>query len=145
MILDNTVTIAGEEVTKEKFGRAATCELHRTFTGNVLFTKDLSSLEQNFDKSVEQKFADAHVAEVDGVEICFWKTNGGIPFSDMLLDFVQIGAITWETAFNSVKQRQAEDETSLSFIKEDGMIRFMADWEVIDFWRDKRLATMEAV
>ena len=142
MILENTVNIAGEEVTKEKFGLAATCELHRTFTGNVLFTKDLSTLEQNFDKSVEQKFADAHVAEVDGVEICFWKTNGGIPFSDMLLDFVQIGAISWDTAFNSVKARNEEDETSLSLVREDGMVRFEANWEVIDMFRDKRLASV---
>jgi hypothetical protein len=143
MKLDNTVEIAGEEVTKERFGLAAQSELHRTFTGKVLFEKDLSSLEANFEKSVEGDFnRNAAVAEVDGVEVCFWKSNGGIPFSDMLLDFVQIGKITWETAFNSVKQRQEEDSETLTIVRDGETVRLEANWEIIDFWRNKRLATI---
>ncbi len=46
------------------------------------------------DNSVETSFEGT--AQVDGLTV--WKSNGEVPFADMLLDFVQIGAITFEHA-----------------------------------------------
>ena len=109
-ILENKVEIAGEIVKKERFGFAARNELHRTFTGNVLFEKDAPK----FHTSVEKNFEGATL--LDGVVV--WKSNGAIPFADMILDFVQIGAIDMETAERSVAARKADDKL---FWKEFGL------------------------
>ena len=117
MILENTVEIAGETVTKQRFGLASINDENKTFTGDVLFTSQKSN---DFSKSIEEKFEDT--AQVDGLTV--WKSNGAIPFADMLLDFVQIGAITLEQAEFSILQRQKDDSASLDglYRAEDGNI-----------------------
>ena len=138
MILENTVEIAGETVRKERFGLASINDENKTFTGDVLFT---SQKGNNFSKSIEEKFEDT--AQVDGLTV--WKSNGAIPFADMLLDFVQIGAITFEQAEFSVLQRQKDDSASLDnlYRAEDGNI-YLGE-RALDY-RDERLAKIaEAV
>jgi len=138
MILENTVEIAGETVRKERFGLASINDENKTFTGDVLFT---SQKGNNFSKSIEEKFEDT--AQVDGLTV--WKSNGAIPFADMLLDFVQIGAITFEQAEFSVLQRQKDDSASLDtlFRADDGNI-YLGEG-ALDY-RDERLAKIaEAV
>ena len=138
MILENTVEIAGETVRKERFGLASINDENKTFTGDVLFT---SQKGNNFSKSIEEKFEDT--AQVDGLTV--WKSNGAIPFADMLLDFVQIGAITFEQAEFSVLQRQKDDSASLDnlYRAEDGNI-YLGEG-ALDY-RDERLARIaEAV
>ena len=136
MILENTVEIAGETVRKERFGLASINDENKTFTGDVLFT---SQKGNNFSKSIEEKFEDT--AQVDGLTV--WKSNGAIPFADMLLDFVQIGAITFEQAEFSVLQRQKDDSASLDtlFRADDGNI-YLGEG-ALDY-RDERLAKLEA-
>ena len=138
MILENTVEIAGETVRKERFGLASINDENKTFTGDVLFT---SQKGNNFSKSIEEKFEDT--AQVDGLTV--WKSNGAIPFADMLLDFVQIGAITFEQAEFSLEQKAKDDEASLAtlFRAEDGNI-YLGEG-ALDY-RDERLAKIaEAV
>ena len=135
-MLANEVKIAGETVRKERFGLANSNPDHRTFTGDVLFT---SQKGNNFSKSIEEKFQDT--AQVDGLTV--WKSNGAIPFADMLLDFVQIGAITFEQAEFSLLQRQKDEEASLAtlFRADDGNI-YLGEG-ALDY-RDERLAKLEA-
>lgn len=138
MILENTVEIAGETVTKQRFGLASINDENKTFTGDVLFT---SQKGNNFSKSIEEKFEDT--AQVDGLTV--WKSNGAIPFADMLLDFVQIGGITLEQAEFSILQRQKDDSASLDTLyrAEDGNI-YLGEG-ALDY-RDERLAKIsEAV
>lgn len=138
MILENTVEIAGETVTKQRFGLASINDENKTFTGDVLFTSQKSN---DFSKSIEEKFEDT--AQVDGLTV--WKSNGAIPFADMLLDFVQIGAITLEQAEFSILQRQKDDSASLDSLyrAEDGNI-YLGEG-ALDY-RDERLAKIaEAV
>ncbi len=138
MILENTVEIAGETVTKQRFGLASMNDENKTFTGDVLFT---SQKGNNFSKSIEEKFEDT--AQIDGLTV--WKSNGAIPFPDMLLDFVQIGAITLEQAEFSILQRQKDDSASLDTLyrAEDGNI-YLGEG-ALDY-RDERLAKIsEAV
>ena len=138
MILENIVKIAGETVTKQRFGLASINDENKTFTGDVLFT---SQKGNNFSKSIEEKFEDT--AQVDGLTV--WKSNGAIPFPDMLLDFVQIGAITLEQAEFSILQRQKDDSASLDTLyrAEDGNI-YLGEG-ALDY-RDERLAKIsEAV
>ena len=74
-----------------------------------------------------------------------WKSNGAIPFPDMLLDFVQIGAITLEQAEFSILQRQKDDSASLDTLyrADDGNI-YLGEG-ALDY-RDERLAKItEAV
>lgn len=135
-MLANEVKIAGETVRKERFGLASSNPDHRTFTGDVLFT---SQKGNNFSKSIEEKFQDT--AQVDGLTV--WKSNGEVPFADMLLDFVQIGAITFEQAEFSLLQKQKDDSAALEtlFRNEDGMIVL---GEGALNYRDERLAKLEA-
>ena len=134
--LNNEVKIAGETVTKQRFGLAHSNPENRTFTGDVLFT---SQKKNDFSKSIEEKFLDT--AQVDGLTV--WKSNGEIPFADMLLDFVQIGAITFEQAEFSLLQKQKDESASLKTLyrNEDGMI--VLGEGALDY-RDKRLAKLEA-
>lgn len=136
MLLENEVKIAGETVRKERFGLAAINEENKTFTGDVLFTEQKKN---DFSKSIEEKFQDT--AQVDGLTV--WKSNGAIPFADMLLDFVQIGAITFEQAEFSLLQRQKDEEASLAtlFRADDGNI-YLGEG-ALDY-RDERLAKLEA-
>ena len=135
-ILNDTVKIAGETVRKERFGLANSNPDHRTFTGDVLFT---SQKGNNFSKSIEEKFEDT--AQVDGLTV--WKSNGEVPFADMLLDFVQIGAITFEQAEFSLLQKQKDQSASLDtlFRAEDGNI-YLGEGALN--YRDERLAKLEA-
>jgi len=138
MILENTVEIAGETVRKERYGLASINDENKTFTGDVLFT---SQKGNNFSKSIEEKFEDT--AQVDGLTV--WKSNGAIPFPDMLLDFVQIDAITLEQAEFSILQRQKDDSASLDTLyrADDGNI-YLGEG-ALDY-RDERLAKIaEAV
>lgn len=121
-ILSNEVTIAGKTETKQKFGMAAVHDENKTFTGDVLLTKQLRGDPNGriWDKSIEQRFEET--AQVDGLTV--WKSNGEIPFADMLLDFVQIGGITFEQAEFSLLQKAKDDEASLAtlFKAKDGNI-----------------------
>jgi hypothetical protein len=135
MILDNEVKLAGETVRKERFGLASMNDDHKTFTGDVLYT---SQKGNNFSKSIEEKFEDT--AQVDGLTV--WKSNGEVPFADMLLDFVQIGAITFEQAEFSTLQKQKDQSASLDtlFRAEDGNI-YLGEG-ALDY-RDERLAKIK--
>ena len=137
MILDNEVVIAGETVRKERFGMASVRDENKTFTGDVLFT---TQKQNDFQKSIEEKFQDT--AQVDGLTV--WKSNGEVPFSDMLLDFVQIGAITFEQAEFSVLQKQKDEKASLAtlFRADDGNI-YLGEG-ALDY-RAERLAKLEEV
>ena len=137
MILDNEVKIAGETVTKQRYGMASVHDENKTFTGDVLFTDQLRADPNGniWDKSIETKFQDT--AQVDGLTV--WKSNGEVPFADMLLDFVQIGAITLEQAEFSLIQKQKDQSASLDtlFRADDGNI-YLGEG-ALDY-RDERLA-----
>ena len=134
-MLANEIKIAGETVRKERFGLASSNPENRTFTGDVLFT---NQKQNDFSKSIEEKFQDT--AQVDGLTV--WKSNGEVPFADMLLDFVQIGAITFEQAEFSLLQKQKDDSAALEtlFRNEDGMIVL---GEGALNYRDERLAKIQ--
>jgi hypothetical protein len=134
--LEDIVEIAGETVRKERFGMASMNDDHKTFTGDVLYT---SQKGNNFSKSIEEKFQDT--AQVDGLTV--WKSNGEVPFADMLLDFVQIGAITVEQAEFSVLQKQKDASASLDtlFRADDGNI-YLGEGALN--YRDDRLAKIGA-
>ena len=143
MILENTVEIAGETVRKERYGMASIHDENKTFTGNVLYKNQIRTAPSGYshDNSIETKFEDT--AQVDGLTV--WKSNGAIPFPDMLLDFVQIGAITFEQAEFSILQRQKDDSASLDTLyrADDGNI-YLGEG-ALDY-RDERLAKIaEAV
>ena len=135
-MLANEVKIAGETVRKERFGLANSNPENRTFTGDVLFT---NQKRNDFSKSIEEKFEDT--AQVDGLTV--WKSNGEVPFADMLLDFVQIGAITFEQAEFSLLQKQKDEKASLAtlFRADDGNI-YLGEGALN--YRDERLAKLEA-
>tara|TARA_Y100000768_G_scaffold53567_1_gene35281 strand:+ start:30 stop:458 length:429 start_codon:yes stop_codon:yes gene_type:complete len=141
MILDNEVNIAGETVTKQRFGMASVHDENKTFTGDVLFTDQLRADPNGniWDKSIETKFQDT--AQVDGLTV--WKSNGEVPFADMLLDFVQIGAITFEQAEFSLEQKNKDQAASLDtlFRHTDGNI-YLGEG-ALDYRKD-RLAKIEA-
>ena len=141
MILDNEVTIAGETVRKERYGMASIHDENKTFTGDVLFTDQLRADPNGniWDKSIEMQFE--KTAQVDGLTV--WKSNGEVPFADMLLDFVQIGAITLEQAEFSLIQKNKDQEKSLStlFRHTDGNI-YLGEG-ALDY-RQERLAKIEA-
>jgi hypothetical protein len=135
MHLDNEVKIAGETQRKERFGLASINDDHKTFTGDVLYT---SQKGNNFSSSIEEKFQDT--AQVDGLTV--WKSNGEVPFADMLLDFVQIDAITFEQAEFSTIQKNKDAEASLEtlFRHTDGNI-YLGE-NALDY-RAERLAKIE--
>ncbi len=141
MILDNEVTIAGETVRKERYGMASIHDENKTFTGDVLFTDQLRPDPRGkiWDRSIEMQFE--KTAQVDGLTV--WKSNGEVPFADMLLDFVQIGAITFEQAEFSLIQKQKDQDASLEtlFRADDGNI-YLGEG-ALDY-RDERLAKIEA-
>ena len=136
MYLEDTIEIAGETVRKQRFGLANSYDANRTFTGDVLYTTQKLN---DFQKSIEEKFEDT--AQVDGLTV--WKSNGEVPFADMLLDFVQIGRITFEQAEFSLLQKQKDNEASLDtlFRAEDGNI-YLGEG-ALDY-RAERLAKLEA-
>tara|TARA_Y100000996_G_scaffold227336_1_gene178739 strand:- start:55 stop:486 length:432 start_codon:yes stop_codon:yes gene_type:complete len=142
MILDNEVTIAGETVRKERYGMASIHDENKTFTGYVLFTNQLRADSNGniWDKSVEQNFE--NTAQVDGLTV--WTSNGEVPFADMLLDFVQIGAITLEQAEFSLIQKQKDQDASLEtlFRADDGNI-YLGEG-ALDY-REERLAKLAEV
>ena len=117
MILDNTITIAGETVNKERYGMASIHDENKTFTGDVLYKSQIRTAPSgySYDNSIETKFQDT--AQVDGLTV--WKSNGEVPFADMLLDFVQIGAITLEQAEFSLLQKQKDQSASLETLYRD--------------------------
>jgi hypothetical protein len=137
-MLANEVKIAGETVRKERFGMASVNDDNKTFTGNVLFKSQLPKNNMSYDNSIETKFLDT--AQVDGLTV--WKSNGEVPFSDMLLDFVQIGAITFEQAEFSLLQKAKDDEASLAtlFRHSDGNI-YLGE-NALDY-REERLAKIK--
>tara|TARA_Y100000389_G_C17344462_1_gene455100 strand:+ start:154 stop:585 length:432 start_codon:yes stop_codon:yes gene_type:complete len=141
MILDRQIEIAGETQTKQRFGMASIHDENKTFTGDVLFTDQLRADPNGniWGTSIEQKFQDT--AQVDGLTV--WKSNGEVPFSDMLLDFVQIGAITLEQAEFSAIQKNKDASASLETLyrAEDGNIYLGEDSLQ---YRDERLAKIEA-
>tara|TARA_B100000459_G_scaffold144702_1_gene107952 strand:- start:562 stop:990 length:429 start_codon:yes stop_codon:yes gene_type:complete len=141
MILDNEVNIAGETVTKQRFGMASVHDENKTFTGDVLFTDQLRADPNGniWDKSIEMQFE--KTAQVDGLTV--WKSNGEVPFADMLLDFVQIGAITFEQAEFSLEQKNKDQAASLDtlFRHTDGNI-YLGEG-ALDYRKD-RLAKIEA-
>ena len=142
MILDNEVTIAGETVRKERYGMASIHDENKTFTGNVLYKNQIRTAPSGYshDNSVETSFEGT--AQVDGLTV--WKSNGEVPFADMLLDFVQIGAITLEQAEFSLLQKQKDQSASLDtlFRADDGNI-YLGEG-ALDY-REERLAKLAEV
>jgi hypothetical protein len=140
MYLENEIKIAGETQRKQRFGFASMHDENKTFTGEVLFTSQLRADPNGniFSSSIEQKFEDT--AQVDGLTV--WKSNGEVPFADMLLDFVQIGAITFEQAEFSTIQKNIDAEASLDtlFRADDGNI-YLGEG-ALDY-RQGRLAKIE--
>ena len=140
-MLEGTVKIAGETVSKQRFGMASVHDDNKTFTGEVLFTEQLRADPNGniWSKSIEQKFEDT--AQVDGLTV--WKSNGEVPFADMLLDFVQIGRITFEQAEFSTLQKQKDQSASLDtlFRADDGNI-YLGEGALN--YRDERLAKIGA-
>tara|TARA_R110000772_G_C12938320_1_gene400629 strand:+ start:77 stop:508 length:432 start_codon:yes stop_codon:yes gene_type:complete len=137
MTLQNTVEIAGEVVNKERYGMASIHDENKTFTGNVLFKSEIRTASggYSYDDSIETSFE--NTAQVNGLTV--WKSNGAIPFADMLLDFVQIGAITLDQAEFSTAQRQKDETASLSSLvrgKDGGL--YLAEDSLN--YRDERLA-----
>ena len=101
---------------------AAHHDENKTFTGDVLYKSQIRTAPSgySYDNSIETKFQDT--AQVDGLTV--WKSNGEVPFADMLLDFVQIGAITLEQAEFSLIQKNKDQAASLEtlFRADDGNI-----------------------
>ena len=137
MILDNTVIIAGETVNKERWGMAAHHDENKTFTGDVLYKNQIRTAPSgySYDNSIETKFQDT--AQVDGLTV--WKSNGEVPFADMLLDFVQIGAITLEQAEFSLIQKQKDQSASLDTLFSADAGNIYLGEGALDY-RDERLA-----
>tara|TARA_B100000927_G_scaffold291522_1_gene294195 strand:- start:134 stop:565 length:432 start_codon:yes stop_codon:yes gene_type:complete len=142
MILDNQVIIAGETVNKERWGMAAHHDENKTFTGNVLYKSQIRTAPSGYshDDSVETNFE--KTAQVDGLTV--WKSNGEVPFADMLLDFVQIGAITFEQAEFSLIQKQKDQSASLDtlFRAEDGNV-YLGEG-ALDYRKDRLAKIAEA-
>ena len=139
-MLANEVKIAGETIRKQRFGMASVHDDNKTFTGDVLFTEQLRPDPNGniWGKSIEMKFEDT--AQVDGLTV--WKSNGEVPFADMLLDFVQIGAITFEQAEFSLEQKAKDDEASLATLyrADDGNI-YLGEGALN--YREERLAKIK--
>ena len=137
MYLEDRVVIAGETQDKQRFGMASIHDENKTFTGDVLYKSQIRTAPSgySYDNSIETKFQDT--AQVDGLTV--WKSNGEVPFADMLLDFVQIGAITLEQAEFSLIQKQKDQSASLDtlFRADDGNI-YLGEG-ALDY-RDERLA-----
>ena len=110
---------------------------NKTFTGNVLYKNQIRTAPSGYshDNSIETNFEGT--AQVDGLTV--WKSNGEVPFADMLLDFVQIGAITLEQAEFSLIQKQKDQDASLEtlFRADDGNI-YLGEG-ALDY-REERLA-----
>jgi len=142
MILDNQVIIAGETVNKERWGMAAHHDENKTFTGNVLYKSQIRTAPSGYshDDSIETNFE--NTAQVDGLTV--WKSNGEVPFADMLLDFVQIGAITFEQAEFSLIQKQKDQSASLDtlFRAEDGNV-YLGEG-ALDYRKDRLAKIAEA-
>ena len=142
MILDNQVIIAGETVNKERWGMAAHHDENKTFTGNVLYKSQIRTAPSGYshDDSIETNFE--NTAQVDGLTV--WKSNGEVPFADMLLDFVQIGAITFEQAEFSLIQKQKDQSASLDtlFRADDGNI-YLGEG-ALDYRKDRLAKIAEA-
>ena len=140
MILENEVTIAGETVRKERFGMASIYDENKTFTGNVLYKSQLPENHNSYDNSIETKFLDT--AQVDGLTV--WKSNGEVPFADMLLDFVQIGAITFEQAEFSLIQKNKDQEASIATLYRDENGNLFLGEDALNY-RKERLAKIAEV
>ena len=123
-LLPQKVEVAGEVVTK--------LGTRETFTGDPLLKSEVVG---SYDNSIETKFEGT--AQVDGLTV--WTSNGEVPFADMLLDFVQIGAITMEQVEFSLRQKQKDQEASLAtlFKAKDGNLYLGED--ALNY-RDDRLA-----
>jgi hypothetical protein len=137
MYLENRVVIAGQYVDKQRFGMASIHDENKTFTGDVLYKSQIRTAPSgySYDNSIETKFQDT--AQVDGLTV--WKSNGEVPFADMLLDFVQIGGITLEQAEFSLLQRQKDASASLETLyrADDGNV-YLGEGALA--YRDERLA-----
>ncbi len=137
MYLEDRVVIAGETQDKQRFGMASIHDENKTFTGDVLYKSQIRTAPSgySYDNSIETKFQDT--AQVDGLTV--WKSNGEVPFADMLLDFVQIGGITLEQAEFSLLQRQKDASASLETLyrADDGNI-YLGEGALA--YRDERLA-----
>lgn len=136
MMLPNEVTLNGKVERKEQFGMASVHDENKTFTGNVLFK---SQVRGSYDDSVETKW-EKNGTILDGIVI--WNTNGEVPFSDMLLDFVQIGVIDLETAERSAAQREKDDKVAMDqlYVNDEGHLV----WDSIPY-RDERMAKLAEV
>ena len=140
-MLENRVEIANEVIYRSKFGLASVHDTNKTFTGNVLYKSEIRTAPggYSYDDSIETKFQDT--AQVDGLTV--WKSNGEVPFCDMLLDFVDLGGITFEQAEFSAIQKAKDASASLKTLyrAEDGNVYLGEDSLQ---YRDERLAKIEA-
>jgi hypothetical protein len=116
--LPNEIYIAGNYVSKEQFGMTDhRKKFEKTFTGNPLLRSQVQVVDYGThvysrDNSIEKNWEEAKI--VDGVVV--WKKSGNIPFSDMLLDFVMLGAITLGVAHMSAEQKAIEQSASLEHL-----------------------------
>ncbi len=135
-LLPETVEVAGEVVHKRLAGHL-NFGTRETFTGDPLLKSEVVG---SYDNSIETKFEGT--AQVDGLTV--WTSNGEVPFADMLLDFVQIGAITMEQVEFSLRQKQKDTEASLAtlFRAKDGNL-YLGEGSLN--YRDERLAKLENV
>lgn len=135
-LLPETVEVAGEVVHKRLAGHL-NFKTRETFTGDPLLKSEVVG---SYDNSIETKFEGT--AQVDGLTV--WTSNGEVPFADMLLDFVQIGAITMEQVEFSLRQKQKDQAASLAtlFKAKDGNLYLGED--ALNY-RDERLAKLENV
>ena len=116
--LPNEIYIGGETKSKKTLGMTD----HRkqfdlTFTGNPLLRSQVKVVDYgthvySHDNSIETNWEETKI--VDGVVV--WKKSGNIPFADMLLDFVQLGAITLGVAHMSAEQKDIEQSASLEHL-----------------------------
>lgn len=85
-----------------------------TFTGYPRTTAEKGPCSS---KSIEENFDNAWIdytdlmSDNDIVEIVRWKSNGAIPFGDMLLDFAEAGYITEEMLAASCVLKEEQTET----------------------------------
>lgn len=125
------ITLNGETYTKARFGLASINDKNKTFTGDVLYKKDAPQ----FGKSIEEKWEDAAQLR-SGLVI--WRSNGAVPFADMLLDFHQIGKLTLLEVEQSIRQREKDEIIALDLLERDEQGRLWLAENALDY-RDERL------
>ena len=89
-----------------------------TFTG---YHRTKAERPEFGSRSIEENFEGAWVDKTTslGIEIIRWKSNGAIPFADMLLDFAEAGYITLAHLYNSASLKEEQTSTFWKEYAED--------------------------